>query len=64
MQNCINIHVIIEKKMLTYFYENQDTSPMTQTTGELKLLTGNVSSIETKYYVNWIFYETKNFSKC
>ena len=42
MQNCINIHVIIGKKMLNYFYENCDTSSMAQTTGEVKLLTGSV----------------------
>ena len=28
--------------MLTYFYENYDTSTIAQTTGELKLLTGSV----------------------
>ena len=28
--------------MLTYFYENYDTSTMAQTTGELNLMTGSV----------------------
>ena len=51
MQNCININVIIENKMLTYFYENYDTLKMAQiTTNELKLLTGSVIT-STNFFI-------------
>ena len=42
MRYFIEVNAIIEKKILTCFYKNSDTSTMAETTGELKLLTGSV----------------------